>query len=132
MLPAVASISVAPGRSCAAALGVVDDGPGDAVLDAAAGVEVLALAQDRADEPLPDAPQRHQRRRADSVQQDWWQHHGNPDHLRATHSTVSSSSSTTSVGHHENRASGGRHAPHLLPHQVIDQLAGVLGGVDLV
>ena len=49
----------------AAALGVQHDRERDAVLDAAAGIEVLALDEHRDAEPGRERPERHERRLAD-------------------------------------------------------------------
>ena len=65
MLPAVASTIVSPGPQHAARLGVDHDGQRDAVLDAAARIQVLALGEDRHLEAGRDRPERHERRVAD-------------------------------------------------------------------
>ena len=65
MLPAVASTIVSPGAQDAPALGVEHDRERDAVLDAAARVEVLALDEHRHVEPRCDRPELHERRVAD-------------------------------------------------------------------
>ena len=51
-----------------AALLVVDDRQGDAVLDAAAGIQVLALGEDGHGEPEADAAERNQRGAADGLE----------------------------------------------------------------
>ena len=68
VLPAVASISVAPGRRTPRALGVVDDGERDAILDAAAGVQVLALDEHRDGGAPRERAKRHERRVADVIE----------------------------------------------------------------
>ena len=69
MLPDVGSTIVPPGLQEAVALGGVDHGDGRTVLHAAAGVEHLELGEEVALQVAPDAPEPHERRVADQVEQ---------------------------------------------------------------
>ena len=68
MLPAVASMIVPPGPQPAPALGLLDHGHADAVLDAAAGIERLELDQHPRGHTLAQPMQRDQRRPTDRVE----------------------------------------------------------------